>query len=401
MVKTFGWGFHPPPRGVAILFACALTVVLLDALLFHYVTTSFARTTQGIEAARAQLDYFDNATDLLVDAETGVRGFLLVNRPEYLQPYEAATARVGRLLDGIAETHHDDPSDQAQADLFIRLAHSKLDELGRTLDTYRTSNRDSAIAIIATGGEKRVMDEIRALDQAQRDRLNQRVDNARAEREHIVRWAGTANIAAGTLALGVLVFFGAAIARHLYWRRVAEQEIHSSHAELEGVVERRTHELEQSLHTIQAQLEERMRQDAKLRDSEERLRILVEGVKDYAIYMIDPEGIVTSWNAGAERIKGYSAGEIIGKNFAVFYTEEDRGAGLPRTALQTALREGKYEAEALRVRKDGSQFFANVLVTPLRDESGRHVGFAKITRDATERRQQQAALDETRAALAQ
>jgi PAS domain S-box-containing protein len=401
MVKTFAWGFHPPPRGVAILFACALAVVMLDGLLFHYVTTSVARTTQGIETARAQLDRFDDATDLLVDAETGVRGFLLVNRPEYLQPYEAATARMGPLLDAIAETHYGDPGDQAQADKFVRLARAKLDELGRALDTYRASNRDSAIAMVATGGEKRVMDEIRAADQAQRDRLGQRVDNARAERDQIIRWAGTANVAAAALALGVLVFFGAAIGRHLFRRRVAEQKIQSSHVELEGVVERRTRELEQSLRTIQAQLEERIRQDAKLRDSEERLRILVAGVKDYAIYMIDPEGLVTSWNAGAERIKGYSADEIIGKSFSVFYTEEDRTAGLPQTALQTALREDKYEAEALRVRKDGSQFFANVLITPLRDESGRHVGFAKITRDVTERRQQQATLDETRAALAQ
>jgi PAS domain S-box-containing protein len=401
MVKTFDWGFHPPPRGVAILFACALAVVTLDALLFHYVTTSVARTTQGVEAARTQLDQFDEATDLLVDAETGVRGFLLVNRPEYLQPYDAATTRVGPLLDVIAETHYDDPSDRAQADKFVRLARAKLDELGRALDTYRASNRDSAIAMVATGGEKRVMDEIRTLDQAQRDRLGQRVDSARAEREQIIRWAGTANIAAAALALGVLVFFGAAIGRHLFRRRVAEQKIHSSHAELEGVVARRTHELEESLQTIQAQLEERMRQDAKLRDSEERLRILVEGVKDYAIYMIDPEGLVTSWNAGAERIKGYTADEIIGKNFSVFYTEEDRATGRPRTALQTALRDGKYEAEALRVRRDGSEFFANVLITPLRDASGHHVGFAKITRDVTERRQQQAALDETKAALAQ
>ncbi len=401
MVRTFDWGFHPPPRGVAILFACALTVVMLDALLFNYVTTSVAMTTQGIEAARAQIDQFDDATDLLVDAETGVRGFLLVNRPEYLEPYEAATARVGPLLDAMVETHHDDPSDQAQADKFVRLARAKLDELGRTLDTYRISNRDRAIAMVATGGEKRVMDELRALDQQQRDRLGQRVDSARAEREQIIRWAGTANIAAAMLALGVLVFFGAAIGRHLFSRRVTEQKMHSSNVELERVVARRTNELEQSLQTIQAQLTQKMHQDARLRQSEERLRILVAGVRDYAIYMIDPEGLVTSWNAGAERIKGYSADEIIGKNFSVFYTEDDRATDLPRTALQTALRDGKYEAEALRVRKDGSRFFANVLITPLRDESGRHVGFAKITRDATERRQQQAALDEAKSALAQ
>ena len=131
-----------------------------------------------------------------------------------------------------------------------------------------------------------------------------------------------------------------------------------------------------------------------LRDSERQFRLLVAGVTDYALYMIDPNGIVTSWNAGAERIKGYTSDEIIGLHFSRFYTERDRAAGMPARALHTALQEGRYKAEGWRVRKDGSLFWANAIIDPIRDENGDLVGFAKITRDITERREAQNALEE-------
>lgn len=123
-------------------------------------------------------------------------------------------------------------------------------------------------------------------------------------------------------------------------------------------------------------------------DNELNFRLLVEGVVDYAIYMLDPTGIVSSWNAGAERIKGYQSGEIIGQHFSVFYSENDRQNGLPQRALEAARREGKYEAEGWRVRKDGTQFLASVVVDAIH-ENGKLIGFAKITRDVTERKKQE------------
>ena len=137
-----------------------------------------------------------------------------------------------------------------------------------------------------------------------------------------------------------------------------------------------------------------------LHASEQRFRLLVQGVRDYAIYMLDKEGRVANWNAGATAIKGYSAEEIIGRHFSLFYTPEDRAAGLPERALKTALREGKYEKEAWRVRKDGTRFWASVVIDPIYDE-GELIGFAKITRDMTEKRRAQEELEETRAALFQ
>ena len=128
---------------------------------------------------------------------------------------------------------------------------------------------------------------------------------------------------------------------------------------------------------------------------EKRFQLLVSSVSDYAIYMLDLEGYVSSWNAGAQRFKGYQAHEIIGRHFSTFYTEEDRAAGVPAKALQTALEEGKFEAEGWRVRKDGTRFWASVVIDPVRDNSGRLIGFAKVTRDMTERKAAQEALRES------
>jgi PAS domain S-box-containing protein len=139
----------------------------------------------------------------------------------------------------------------------------------------------------------------------------------------------------------------------------------------------------------------------ELYESEQRFRLLVQAVRDYAIYMLDVDGRVTNWNTGAEAIKGYREAEIVGEHFSRFYTEEDRARGEPARALATALTEGKYEKEAQRIRKDGTRFWAHVLIDPIHDETGEHVGFAKVTRDITARRQAELELEEARAALFQ
>jgi len=131
----------------------------------------------------------------------------------------------------------------------------------------------------------------------------------------------------------------------------------------------------------------RKRAEEALKASEELFRSLVHCVKDYAIFMVDPEGRVSSWNAGAQRIKGYSAEEILGQHFSIFYPKEDVEAGKPETALKIAANEGRFENEAWRVRKDGSRFWADVLITAIRGENGELLGFAKVTRDFTERRE--------------
>ena len=152
---------------------------------------------------------------------------------------------------------------------------------------------------------------------------------------------------------------------------------------------------------ITRDLTERMRATEALRRSEQQFRLLVQGVTDYAIFMLDPEGKISSWNAGAQRIKGYAPEEIIGEHFSRFYTEEDRAAGVPADALQIAGRDGRFEREGWRVRKDGSRFMAHVVIDAIRDEAGQVVGYAKVTRDITERMRVQQSLEQAQQALFQ
>ncbi|WP_028732709.1 hybrid sensor histidine kinase/response regulator [Rhizobium leguminosarum] len=152
---------------------------------------------------------------------------------------------------------------------------------------------------------------------------------------------------------------------------------------------------------ITRDLTERRAAEQTIRQSEEQFRRLVQGVSDYAIYMLDPDGNVSSWNFGAERIKGYRPQEIIGRHFSTFYTPEDREAGLPETALSLARAEGRFEREGWRVRKDGSRFWASVVIDVIRDDDGDVLGFAKITRDITEKMETQRALEQAREELFQ
>jgi PAS domain S-box-containing protein len=148
-------------------------------------------------------------------------------------------------------------------------------------------------------------------------------------------------------------------------------------------------------------LTERKSAEDTLRKSEEQFRLLIHSVTDYAIYMLSPEGIITNWNAGAERIKGYTPQEIIGQHFSKFYSPEDAAAGLPQMGLQTARQVGRFEKEGWRYRKDGSKFWASVVIDAIRAPTGELIGYAKITRDMTERKQAQEQLERAREAMAQ
>ena len=152
---------------------------------------------------------------------------------------------------------------------------------------------------------------------------------------------------------------------------------------------------------ITRDLTERRAAEAELKRSEQQFRLLVQGVTDYAIYMLDPDGIIVNWNAGAERIKGYAADEIIGQHYSRFFSEEDRLGGEPEHGLAAALQNGRFEKEGWRIRKDGTRFWANTVIDVIRDERGELVGFAKITRDISEKLRTQHALENAREELHQ
>jgi PAS domain S-box-containing protein len=172
-----------------------------------------------------------------------------------------------------------------------------------------------------------------------------------------------------------------------FWAMVVVDAIRNDQGELIGFAK------------ITRDMTDRRRAEQQILDAERGFRILVQGVTDYAIFMLDPDGRITNWNAGAQRIKGYAPGEIVGEHFSRFYTPEDVEAGVPARALETARETGRYEAEGWRVRKDGSRFWASVVLDAIHDDAGKLIGFAKITRDMTEKRETQLRLEESREQL--
>lgn len=187
------------------------------------------------------------------------------------------------------------------------------------------------------------------------------------------------------------------ITRH----KETEQALREANQQLEQSVFERTWELQDAHGRAWEEERQRLRAEAASRAVSEQFRLLVQGVVDYALYLVSPEGYVSTWNAGAERIKGYTAEEIIGQHFSVFYAPEDREAGVPQRALEQALAAGRYEKEGVRVRKDGSRFIASVIIDAIYDDNGRLIGFAKITRDITEKVNAARELETTRNALVQ
>jgi PAS domain S-box-containing protein len=159
-----------------------------------------------------------------------------------------------------------------------------------------------------------------------------------------------------------------------FWANAILQSVHDERGAIIGFAK------------ITRDITERVQAQNALLESERRFRILVDGVFDYAIFMLDPSGVVVNWNAGAERLKGYTADEIVGQHFSKFYTPEDRARGVPGRFLDVAAREGRLEEEGWRVRKDGGRFWASVVIDAIISEKGVLEGFAKVTRDITERR---------------
>ncbi len=287
------------------------------------------------------------------DAERGQRGFLITGDSAYLDAYRKGTADAPGLLARLKQLTLDNPEQQRRWPNLEHQIDIKFAELRRTLDARERQGFDAARQIVQSNVGLDAMQAISGLidaaiaaeDALLRERLARATEFERAGRN--------AAFAGGLLALVVLAL---------------------------------------GLGLVLMAFRNFLRADARRHESDERFRFFVGGVTDYAIYMLDPHGHVVEWNAGAERIKGYTASEIVGQHFSRFYTEEDRASGLPDRTLEKVVRDGKHEEEAWRVRKNGTKFLASVLIEPLRDGTGQLVGFAKITRDIDERVQQQQAL---------
>jgi PAS domain S-box-containing protein len=296
------------------------------------------------------------------DAEGGQRGFLITGDDSYLKPYHAGVAAAPAKLHELRELTRDSAEQQRQIGALDSHIKTKLAELKHTIDTRRQQGFDAARQIVETNlgidAMSAITDEIGGVITTE----NRLLDQRQATFVDVVRVSAVTSALSAALAF-VVILLGGLLLRRAY-RRI-------------------------------------LRSQASLQRSEQRFRLLVSGVRDYALFMLDPSGNVASWNDGAQRLSGYPADEIVGGNFSQFFAPDEVAAGAPARLLEVAATAGSAEEEGWRVRKDGSRFWATVVITALRDPEGGLRGFAKIVRDTTERRRQQEALEQSRVAVAQ
>jgi PAS domain S-box-containing protein len=339
--------------GLALIVAASLGHLWLE---YDRGTRVAPQLKQGPELVAHTLEVIATAQSLqraVHDAERGQRGYLLTGDPAYLEPYRRSEQEFQPILAKLKEMTADNPEQQRRWPILEQQLDIKLAELKQTLDVHDRRGVDAARQTVRTNIGLDAMQGVNGIIDAaiatERGLLSERLARA-AEYERAGRRAALigAGLEFAALILGTVLVLLAL--RSIHKANVARQE------------------------------------------AERRFHFFTDAVTDYAIYMLDPQGRVVDWNAGAQRIKGYAASEIVGEHFSRFYTEDERNAGVPQRALELAAKDGRYEAEGWRLRKDGTRFVANVLINPLRDTSGQLVGFAKITRDITERVQQQRAL---------
>jgi len=418
----------------------------------------------------------------LMEAETGVRGYVITGDTSYLAPYRFARATLSSRLRGLRALTADNPAQQRRLDSLDALVATRLERFQWTVETRRTGGPAAAGRAVIGGRGKELMQQVRELVRQMEDDEERLLAERSAALQAKARLARLTAWGGALVAITLPVIAGALITRELAGRRRVEQTLGETQRRFQQVLasstaviyanavsgttfsptwvsenvtritgyapdeplqptwwldnlhpddrarvlsempalfandqlttEYRFRGKDGAYHWVHDEarllrdaageptevvgswvdITDRRQAETSLRASEARLRLLVGSVRDYAIYMLDPEGHVRSWNAGARQIKGYTESEILGQHFSRFYTPEDVAAGRPDAALRAAIAGGRFEEENWRVRKDGSRFWADVVITAVRDDRGALVGFAKVTRDLTERKRAEQAL---------
>jgi PAS domain S-box-containing protein len=360
-----------------VLVALALNVLIGFA---GWRTTVVAgKQWDWVAGTRGGLIRLETVLEHVVDAETGARGFALTGEESFLEPYRLA---MQARDEDLAVLH------QLTANRIVK--QDSLDVLERQVrSAYEFSEQMVAARRIRTtlGSDvleenKRRVDAVRTSIQGMRVETLRVLEQRRQVMRSSLQLTRTVTMVGALLGMVFLTWAAFTINREL-----------RKNAALEKRVEQRTV-------ALQAENDNRSQIQEQLRASEEMYRMMLDSIKDYAVYMLNPNGKVASWNSGAARIKGYETEEIVGQHFARFYTEGDRAANLPEKALQEAVLKGHYDHVGWRVRKDGSEFWGNTVITPMYDGKGALRGYSKVVCDITERKQAEDRLHETQNQLA-
>lgn len=395
------WADQPLAAKGLVVVALPLCILLIALASLHLASRAEARAEADVRAAFAIQRDIHEVHALLAEAASGVRGYLLTGQARFLEPYVKAEAELPATLARL-DAEIRDAEVRRRFEAVKVLAERKREGLAALRLTPGAGTQAALVqpeVLAALVANKAVLDALRSEIEAMQAREGALLA-ARRARADAVR-ARNLFLTAVSGALGLL---GSLTAVYLFStgivRRVHLLEANAGRLKQGEPLEALPHERDE-IGRLAVKLEEasqllRQREQA-LREGEERFRLVVEGVKDYGIFALDPDGQVVSWNEGAQRIKGWRAEEILGRHFSTFYPPETRMT-LPPSMLARAIKDGRAEDEGWRLRKDGSRFWANVVVTALRDETGHLKGFSKVTRDMTDRKRAEEALSEAREA---
>ena len=338
----------------------------------HYMyiqLQAFSESSRKVQLSLHTEHKLDETLLLVTDTETGPRGYVIMGQEVFLEPYFAAISSTDGIVPHIKELRRltrQNPRQQQLLDQLEPLVGKKLDFMKKVVELRRHEGFEAAKEFIATDIGRLLMVQVRRELLEMRNNegalLQQRSDESSAHLQDTID-AMIVGLGSG---ISLLLLSFVAVSREVAVRKKAEEAVRQLNSELNVRIEERVQELHKS---------------------EEGFRMMVESVKDYAIIMLNTNGTIISWNTGAELLTGYKADEIIGQNFSRFFITEDIAAGKPSWLLKTALEQGRVEDEGWRVRKDGSRFFADAVITPTYDDHHQLTGFAKVTRDITVRKQ--------------
>ncbi|MEI8186407.1 MAG: GAF domain-containing protein [Chlorobiaceae bacterium] len=356
-----------------IAFTFAIIIILVADSSIYISFRSLIDNNHKVSRTIEKQHTLDHILTHLNELETGPRGYIITGEEHFLAPYFSALAPDG-IKQHLRELHYfyaGDTGQQRYLTLLDSLVAKKVLFMQTLVALRKERGFEAARSMVATDVDNTIMVEIRRVIETMKQRedglLEQRSSLASASMQNTV-----GSIMAGnTLSLLLLLLAFVMVNREVGARKRESEKLQQLNIELDQRVARRTQALRDS--------------NEKLRVSEEHFRMMVDGVKEYAIFMLDPQGVVLSWNNGAELLKGYREDEIIGQHMSIFYTDDDKKAGKPARLLQRAVAEGRVEDTGWRVRKDCTRFIADVLITPLYDGEHQLKGFTKVTRDITAR----------------
>lgn len=357
-------------------FAFAVLIILIVGFISYRTVINLQNSAKWVDHTHVVLEQLAIFSSDVKDVQRGARGFVIANSTPFIEPYLQAQTSVIKDINFLKELTIDNPTQQKKLDSLQKLMKPYLKYYDNLVEIRKNEGLEAAVKLTQTEEGKNLFDKILAIVNQMKIAENRLLDLRQKEDFEAVKSMKIAVTGGSILAFIIIITSAFTVMRENARRKKIEIVLRNRNIELDKLLI----ELKQS-------------QD-ELAISEQKFRGMIQSVTDYSIFMLDAQGNIATWNEGAKRIKGYEAHEIIGQNFSRFYSQEDIKANKPNFILQHAIAKGSFQDEGWRYKKDGSSFWANVVITAIKNVDGELTGFTKITRDLTQHKKAEDALNE-------